>query len=403
MNANEGTSSVLTDRQGKFLGFVLCFAGALLLGGLITALVYVLNLAFDLFSGVIWSLAVSGMLAILLRPIVTFFEERIRLGRIASILLLYLLVVASCGSAIFLLGGKVISQTREFVGTAADWPQQIHDKVKNSEYVSPESLDAISTQVDAFKKYWKELIGTGGKTLDLSLSPEEKTIYDSLEPEERKTFREVWKNLDPDDRQVFLSLEEKKAKSTILLANPRKCATGHGIDRQAGEEIAQKSAEVIKSAWSGLMGFFANLTYLAVIPIYLFYFLSSNRNLIDDLEGELGFLSPSVKEDVVFLIREFVGIMVAFFRGQLMIGLLMGIGYAIGFTLSGLKFGIALGLLFGLLNIVPYLGYIVGIGNALLVAYLQHGGISEPGEWTVAWLRCFLCGRPVDRELLLDA
>ena len=56
-----------------------------------------------------------------------------------------------------------------------------------------------------------------------------------------------------------------------------------------GEEIAQKSAEVIKSAWSGLMGFFANLTYLAVIPIYLFYFLSSNRNLIDDLEGELAF------------------------------------------------------------------------------------------------------------------
>ena len=126
------------------------------------------------------------------------------------------------------------------------------------------------------------------------------------------------------------------------------------------------------------------MTYLAVIPIYLFYFLSSNRNLIDDLQGELGFLSPSVKEDVrVFLIREFVGIMVAFFRGQLMIGLFMGIGYAIGFTLSGLKFGIALGLLFGLLNIVPYLGSIVGIGTALLVAYLQPGGISETGEWTV--------------------
>ena len=384
MNANEGTSSVLTDRQGKFLGFVLCFAGALLLGGLITALVYVLNLAFDLFSGVIWSLAVSGMLAILLRPIVTFFEERIRLGRIASILLLYLLVVASCGSAIFLLGGKVISQTREFVGTAADWPQQIHDKVKNSEYVSPESLDAISTQVDAFKKYWKELIGTGGKTLDLSLSPEEKTIYDSLEPEERKTFREVWKNLDPDDRQVFLSLENKQRQVDYLSRKSEEIRNRamESIGKQ-GEEIAQKSAEVIKSAWSGLMGFFANLTYLAVIPIYLFYFLSSNRNLIDDLEGELGFLSPSVKEDVVFLIREFVGIMVAFFRGQLMIGLLMGIGYAIGFTLSGLKFGIALGLLFGLLNIVPYLGSIVGIGTALLVAYLQPGGISETWEWTV--------------------
>lgn len=384
MNAKESTPSVLTERQRKFLGFVLCCAGALLLGGLITALVYVLNLAFDLFSGVIWSLAVSGMLAILLRPIVSFFEERLRLGRITSILLLYLLVVASCGSAIFLLGGKVISQTREFVGTAAEWPQQIHDKVKKSEYVSPESLDAISTQVDAFKQYWKELIGTGGNTLDLSLSPEEKTIYDSFSPDERETFKEVWENLDPDDRQVFLSFEEKESQVDYLARKSEEMRNRamESIGKQ-GEEIAQKSAEVIKSAWSGLLGFFAKLTYLAVIPIYLFYFLSSNRNLIDDLQGELGFLSPSVKEDVVFLIREFVGIMVAFFRGQLMIGLFMGIGYAIGFTLSGLKFGIALGLLFGLLNIVPYLGSIVGIGTALLVAYLQPGGISETGEWTV--------------------
>ena len=170
-----------------------------------------------------------------------------------------------------------------------------------------------------------------------------------------------------------------------------------------GEEIAQKSAEVIKSAWSGLMGFFANLTYLAVIPIYLFYFLSSNRNLIDDLEGELGFLeSPSVKEDVVFLIREFVGIMVAFFRGQLMIGLLMGIGYAIGFTLSGLKFGIALACLFGLLNIVPYLGSISRDRHRPSRCLPStRRNFRNRGMDCFAWLRCFLCGRPVDRELLL--
>ena len=61
----------------------------------------------------------------------------------------------------------------------------------------------------------------------------------------------------------------------------------------------------------------------------------------------------------------------------------MGVGYAIGFSISGLKFGITLGLLFGLLNIVPYLGSIVGIVTALLVAYLQPGGIAESGEWNV--------------------
>ena len=39
-----------------------------------------------------------------------------------------------------------------------------------------------------------------------------------------------------------------------------------------GGEIAKKSAEVLKSAWSGILDLFAKITYLAVIPIYLFYF-----------------------------------------------------------------------------------------------------------------------------------
>ena len=154
------------------------------------------------------------------------------------------------------------------------------------------------------------------------------------------------------------------------------------MEKQGGQ-IAEKSAEVLKSAWSGLLGLFAKITYLAVIPIYLFYFLSSNRNFFDDLDQELSFLSDSLRQDLVFLIREFVGILVAFFRGQLLIGMLMGVGYAIGFSLSGLKFGITLGLLFGLLNVVPYLGSIVGIVTTLLVAYLQPAGIAETGQWSI--------------------
>ena len=81
MNENEGAPPILSDRQRKFLGFVLCCAGVLLLGVLIAVLVVILNRAFDMFGGVIWSLAVSGMLAIMLRPIVTFFDEKLGLGR----------------------------------------------------------------------------------------------------------------------------------------------------------------------------------------------------------------------------------------------------------------------------------------------------------------------------------
>jgi predicted PurR-regulated permease PerM len=380
----DSTSSpyILSERQRKFLGFVACFAGALLLGCLFTAVILILNRAFDLFGGVIWSLAISGMLAILLRPIVSFFEEKVKLGRFPSILLLYALVVMTACSATWFLGGKVIYQTKEFLGTAVDWPDQLEEKAKQS--LPAETWESISGQVDTFKEYWKDIFGEE-KTPLLSLPTDRQEIYDSLNIEQRETFRA----LDSDEQNAFFYNEDKELQIEYL---ERKGTEIHNRAMEAmekqGGDIAEKSAAVIKSAWSGLLGFFAQMTYLAVIPIYLFYFLSSNRNLIDDLEKELSFLSESVKEDVIFLIREFVIILVSFFRGQLLIGLLMGIGYAIGFSLSGLKFGITLGLLFGLLNIVPYLGSIVGIATALLVSYLQPGGIAESGELNVL----FGCG-----------
>ncbi len=377
MNDDTGTPQILSDRQRKFLGFVACFAGALLLGCLFTAVILILNRAFDLFGGVIWSLAISGMLAILLRPVVGFFEEKARLGRFTSILLLYTLVIATAGSSTWFLGGKVIYQTKEFLGTAADWPERLEEKAKQS--LPPETWESISGQVDAFKEYWKEVLGQE-KNLVVILPGPEQAIYDTLNVDQRETFRA----LDPDERNAFFSILEKAEQIVYLerKATEIRNRAMEAMEKQGGE-LAEKSAAVIKSAWSGLLGFFAQMTYLAVIPIYLFYFLGSNRNLIDELEKELGFLSASVKGDVVFLLREFVGILVSFFRGQLLIGVLMGLGYAIGFSFSGLKFGITLGLLFGLLNIVPYLGSIVGIVTALLVAYLQPGGIAETGEWTV--------------------
>ena len=194
----------------------------------------------------------------------------------------------------------------------------------------------------------------------------------------------IVQGLDAEERIVFFDFEGEEQRTQYLERKKleMKNRAVESIGGQ-GEKIAEKSAEVLKSAWSGLMGFFAKITYLAIIPIYLFYFLGSNRNLIDDLDNELNFLSESLRDDIVFLLREFVGILVAFFRGQLVIGLLMGVGYAIGFSLSGLKFGIALGLLFGLLNIVPYLGSIVGILTTLVVAYLQPAGIAESGQWNI--------------------
>jgi predicted PurR-regulated permease PerM len=130
----------------------------------------------------------------------------------------------------------------------------------------------------------------------------------------------------------------------------------------------------LKAAGGGLLGVGAFVAHVAIIPVYLFFFLLSTGDPTRNLSKHLPFLNPDLRSDLVFLVREFIGIVESFFRGQLLIGLIMGALLALGFTIVGLKFGLFIGLVVGVLNIVPYLGSIIGIAVTVPLAFLQPGG-----------------------------
>lgn len=130
----------------------------------------------------------------------------------------------------------------------------------------------------------------------------------------------------------------------------------------------------LRAAFGGVLDVAAFLTHLAIIPVYLFFFLLMRGEPTSKLGHHLPFLRPSVRDDVVFLASEFVSIIESFFRGQLLIGLCMGVLFAIGFTAIELKFGLFLGLALGVLNIIPYLGTILGLLISLPLAFFQPGG-----------------------------
>jgi len=132
------------------------------------------------------------------------------------------------------------------------------------------------------------------------------------------------------------------------------------------------------SAGAGVLRGIGALLSWAVTPVYFVFFLLARSKPLDGLDNNLPFLKSETRRDVVFLATQFVDIVVAFFRGQLIIAMLQGLLYAIGFTAVGLEFGLVLGLLLGFLNIIPYLGSIIGLGVALPLAYFQQGG----GPWT---------------------
>ena len=157
------------------------------------------------------------------------------------------------------------------------------------------------------------------------------------------------------------------------LANPTVRKIADTLSAQA-KDMASLALPSLKAAGGGVLGVFAFVTHLAIVPVYLFFFLLARGEPTGKLGNHLPFLKPDLRADVVFLVREFVSIIESFFRGQILIGLILGVLLSIGFTVVGLKFGLFIGLVLGLLNIVPYLGTIIGLATVIPLAFFQPGG-----------------------------
>jgi predicted PurR-regulated permease PerM len=129
------------------------------------------------------------------------------------------------------------------------------------------------------------------------------------------------------------------------------------------------------SAGSGIASGIASLMSWAIAPVYLIFFLLMPTLRPESLSSSsFPFLKDETAKDIVYLLTEFVHLVVTFFRGQIIIALLQGILFAIGFSLAGLKYGAVLGLMLGFLNIVPYLGSMLGLAITLPTAWFQLGG-----------------------------
>lgn len=136
--------------------------------------------------------------------------------------------------------------------------------------------------------------------------------------------------------------------------------------QDAGGYLAQFLGKVGRSG----AVFLAWVTYVALIPVVGFYMLLDWDRMLANLRE---MLPRRWEPDVVRLSRRCDEVLSAFLRGQLLVMLSLGIIYALGLTLVGVRFGLLIGMVAGLASIVPFLGFIVGISVALLVAFFQFG------------------------------
>jgi len=297
---SETAAPFFSPAQRRLIGFAVGLGAFMCSVALLVLMIVVLGRLLGTFSSVIWPLAVAGIAAMILRPLVGVFERRTHLPRSVCTIVLYAMVTVACAGLLLLFVPALVRQTVDFITSLPDlW-------ARGAAYIHAKYPE------------WSELYtrAMANETM--------RQIIESVAQHTQNLAGAVLPNL-------------KAAGGTIV----------------------------------GAAGFLANL---AVVPVYLFFFLQSDQDPTRSLKDNLPFLKPEVRDDVLFLAREFIAIVVAFFRGQLLIGLIMGLLLATGFWAVGLEFGIVLGLAVGLLNVIPYLGTILGLGTVLPVAYFQNEG-----------------------------
>ena len=133
-------------------------------------------------------------------------------------------------------------------------------------------------------------------------------------------------------------------------------------------EISTAAFKVVDYVSRGGMAVAALVTNLILIPVVTFYLLRDWDPLI---RATHDLLPRNMEAEISRTLNDMDQVLGAFFRGQLMVMLALGLIYSVGLSLVGVELGVLIGMGAGLLSIVPYLGSIVGVLVAAGAAIFQ--------------------------------
>ncbi|HET8905052.1 MAG TPA: AI-2E family transporter [Saccharospirillum sp.] len=126
-----------------------------------------------------------------------------------------------------------------------------------------------------------------------------------------------------------------------------------------------------------IMSYLGLLASMSFMPLFLFFTLHSGYKLRGQVSELLSIFHKPTQKKSLYFMDMFVEYITTFFQGQLIIAVCMGTLYAMSFTLINLSYGVLIGLILGLLNIIPFLGSLIGLLVVLPMAYLQpEGGVQ---------------------------
>jgi predicted PurR-regulated permease PerM len=305
-----------SEKQAKVLWLSITALAIAVFLALLALMFYGLGWLLDRLSPVLLPLAVAGILAFLLNPLVGIFENK--------------------------MSAKV---------------SRLFDKIRN-----PKRVKAI---ILVF------IIATG------TLTTLTFTVMSTAVPQLVDLSKKVQIGQFEKDAKKWIEKHRDKEWGKLLKLNEVDLDNLRLLSLFKIDSISAK--ELSANGLSNAITIIGILAGLALVPVYVFYFLLEAQTIQRKWSDYLPLKESKFKEEAVFVLESFNECLVVFFRGQVLVAICVGICLAIGFSLIGLPYGILLGLLAGIVGIIPYFGVIVSTIPVLLLSLTHQDDMNFLG------------------------
>ena len=315
----------------------------LVLGLLTVGLVWLVGKLFGFLQPVLIPVIVAGIIAYLLDPVVRRLQ-RWSMSRLKAVIIVFMgMLVGMLLLVLAILPG--VNQARSVIVEELkeqSTPQQQNDgeKIKNT-------ADVATQEKLTLPKY----------------------IRDQQEKNQGKILG--WALTEVDDQgEVIKPTPKSKTPETLDFF----------WDTRVGRILFNYKSHIWQWTTTGtskLLGTLGFLLGLVMVPIYLFFFLKDSSSIEQNWHQYVPLKASHFKNELVDTLKEINGYLISFFRGQVLVAFIDGILVGIALTFYGLPYGFLIGVFMAMLGVIPYIGNIICLIPACLIAWF-HGNNATP-------------------------
>ena len=337
----------------------------LVLGALIVGLIWLVGKIFGFLQPVLVPLAVAAITAYLLDPVVRLFQKRgfSRRWSVVSVFATFTLLVAGLVAIMIpLVGGQI-----------HEFQQQREEMAATARATTPAEQEAIAENPAAAKKPLDEVI------VDILIDTRNKSEWSKpfidplLAPPKAEGDKGETAPKADIGAELDLAFQEKRpVDPPIILEETELWSQAKGY--------LDEIFSWVKGGAGKVLGFLGLALGFLMVPIYLYYILNESAAIKEHWHDYVPLKASRFKTELVETLTEINRYMISFFRGQVLVAFIDGMLVGIALTIFGLPLGLLIGILMAILGIIPYIGNIITLIPACVLAWF-HFSVPDNQGW----------------------